>query len=221
MISQIQPIAGKANPPVYQLKVVLRASKPAIWRRLQVPANANLGWLHAVLQVAMGWTNSHLHHFLVGGTRYSDPQFDDDMVIGAEPDLDEAKVRLAQIVPNTPKFHFVYEYDFGDSWWHEITVEKTLPIDVVASTTALCLDGARACPPEDCGGVWGYDNLLKVLKNRKHPEHRSMKEWIGGAWDADAFNPAEVNFWLRKLKWPRVTEAQLRKVLMRRDGYHE
>ena len=86
MISQIQPIAGKANAPVYQLKVVLIGSKLSIWRRLQVPGNANLGWLHAVLQVAVGWTNSHLHHFFVGEVRYSDPRFDDDMGIDVEPD---------------------------------------------------------------------------------------------------------------------------------------
>jgi hypothetical protein len=186
-----------------------------------VPGNANLGWLHAVLQVAIGWTNSHLHHFFVGETRYSDPRFDDDMGIDVESDPDEAKVTLAQAVPNTPGFQFEYEYDFGDSWEHEITVEKASPSDATASTIALCLDGARACPPEDCGGVWGYANLLKILKNRKHPEYRDMKEWIGGAWDAEAFDLAKTNTWLRKLKWPRVTDAQLRKVLMGRDDYHE
>jgi hypothetical protein len=100
-------------------------------------------------------------------------------------------------------------------------VEKILPSDAAAATVALCLDGARACPPEDCGGVWGYDNLLKILKNRKHPEHRSMMEWLGRPFDAEAFDLAETNIWLRKLKWPRVTEAQLRKVLMGRDDYRE
>jgi len=221
MISYIQPTVGKANARVYQLKVVLIGSKPAIWRRLRVPGNANLGWLHAVLQVAMGWTNSHLHHFFVGETRYSDPRFDDDMGIDVEPDPDEAKATLAQAVPNEPGFRFEYEYDFGDSWEHEITVEKILPPDAATVTVALCLDGARACPPEDCGGVWGYANLLKILKNRKHPEHRSMREWLGRPLDAEAFDSAKINTWLRKLKWPRVTEAQLRKVLMGRDNYRE
>jgi hypothetical protein len=219
MISQIQAIAGKANAPVYQLKVVLIGSKPAVWRRLQVPGNANLGWLHAVLQVAMGWTNSHLHHFFVGETRYSDPRFDHDMGFNDEPDPDEAKATLAQAVPNKPGFEFEYEYDFGDSWAHKITVEKAT--DVTASTIALCLEGARACPPEDCGGVCGYANLLKILKNRKHPEHKDMKEWIGGVWDTEAFDLAKTNTWLRKLKWPRVTEAQLRKVLIGQDDYRE
>jgi hypothetical protein len=220
MISEIQPIAGKANAPVYQLKVVLIGSKPGIWRRLRVPGNATLGWLHAVLQVVMGWTNSHLHHFLTAEARYCDPCHNEDMGLGEEPDRDEAKVTLAQAVPDEGA-QFGYEYDFGDSWEHEITVEKILPPDAAAATVALCLDGARACPPEDCGGVWGYDNLLKILKNRKHPEHRSMMGWLGRPFDAEAFDVAKANTWLRKLKWPRVTEAQLRRVLMGRDDYRE
>ena len=218
MISQIQTIAGKTNASVYQLKAVLIGSKPSIWRRLRVPGDANLGWLHSVLQVTMGWTNSHLHHFLVGETRYSDPRNNEDLGFGEEPDRDEARATLAQIVPDEG-MHFRYEYDFGDSWEHKITVEKILPPDAAVTTSALCLAGARACPPEDCGGVWGYGNLLQILKNRKHPEHKAMKEWIGGSWDAESFSVTETNEWLRELKWPGVTEAQLRKVLMSRDGY--
>jgi hypothetical protein len=220
MISQIHLIAGKAHAPVYQLKVVLIGSKPAIWRRLWVPGNASLAWLHAVLQVAMGWTNSHLHHFLTAEARYSDPRFDEGMGLDENDDLNEAKASLAQAVPDEGA-HFGYEYDFGDSWEHEITVEKILPRGTATATVALCLDGARACPPEDCGGVWGYANLLKILKNRKHPEHRSMTEWLGRPFGAEAFDLAKTNTWLRKLKWPRVTDAQLRKVLMGRDDYRE
>ena len=218
MISQIQSIAGRGSIPIYQLKVVLIGSKPPIWRRLRVPGDANLGWLHSVLQVTMGWTNSHLHHFLVGKARYSDPRFNEDLGFGEQPDYDEAKAMLARIVRDV-RMHFRYEYDFGDSWEHKITVEKILPCDAAAATSALCLGGARACPPEDCGGVWGYANLLEILKNRKHPEYKDMKEWIGGSWDAESFSVAETNEWLRELKWPGVTEAQLRKVLMSRDGY--
>ncbi|MHB8522841.1 MAG: plasmid pRiA4b ORF-3 family protein [Limisphaerales bacterium] len=148
-------------------------------------------------------------------TRHHFAEFEGDPEI-----LEERKFTLRQIAPRE-QHAFGYEYDFGDSWEHEITVDKILPPDAAASGTALCLEGARACPPEDCGGVWGYDNLLKVLKNRKHPEHKSMKEWLGRAFDADAFDVRKTNLWLRKLKWPRVTEAQLRKILMGRDDYHE
>ena len=220
MIANIEPTATKASAPIYHLKIVLLGTKPPIWRRLQVPGNANLGWLHAVLQVTMGWTNSHLHHFLTSEARYSDPRHNEEVGFGERPDRDEARAALMQAVPDEGA-QFGYEYDFGDSWEHDITVEKILPPDPAAATIALCLDGARACPPEDCGGIWGFHNLLKALKNPKHPEHKGMKEWLGRPFDAEIFDVAKANHWLRKLKWPRVTEAQLRKVLMGRDDYHE
>lgn len=220
MIFAIESAAGTGNAAIYQLKVVLLGSKPPVWRQLQVPGDASLDWLHAVLQVAIGWTNSHLHQFRVGEDYYSDTrhhfaEFADDPEI-----LEERKFTLQQIAPREQDV-FVYDYDFGDSWEHEITVEKILSPEAIAATTALCLNGARACPPEDCGGVPGYENLLKILKNRKHPEHQSMSEWLGRAVDAEAFDVEKTNHWLRKLKWPRVTEARLRKILMDRDGYVE
>jgi hypothetical protein len=220
MISLVEASAGKSASPIYHLKVVLIGTTPAIWRRLQVPGNCKLGWLHAVLQVAVGWTNSHLHHFLTSEARYADPRHNEGMGFGEEPDRDETKATLMEVALDEGT-QLGYEYDFGDSWEHEITVEKILPPAAKTATVALCLDGARACPPEDCGGVWGYDNLLKILKNRKHPEHRTMKEWLGRPLDPEAFDLKRTNFWLGKLKWPRVTEAQLRKVLMGRDDYHE
>ena len=220
MIAQIDPTETKTSAALYHLKVVLIGTTPPIWRRLQVPGNANLGWLHAVLQVAMGWTNSHLHQFKLGGKFYSDPRHHFAEYEGDPEILDESQVTLQQLAPRA-KDTLGYEYDFGDSWEHEITVEKILPPDSAAATTALCLDGARACPPEDCGSVWGYADLLKILKNRKHPEHKTMKDWLGRPFDAEAFDPAKTNLWLRKLKWPRVTEAQLRKVLMARDDCRE
>ena len=220
MINQIEPAVGKGSAPTYQLKIVLLGSKPPIWRRLQVPGDASLGWLHAIIQVTMGWTNSHLHHFLTRDARYTDPRHNEDMGFGDQPDCDEAKATLAQVAP-VEGDQFGYEYDFGDSWEHEITVEKILPGKAATATTALCLDGARACPPEDCGGIWGYAELLKTLKKPKHPEYETMKEWLGRPFDAAAFDVAKINLWLRKLKWPRVTEAQLRKVLMGRDDYRE
>jgi hypothetical protein len=214
MISVIEPAGGKARVPLYQLKVVLLGSEPPVWRRLHVPGDAKLDWLHAVLQVAIGWTNSHLHQFKVGEACYSDTrhhaaEFADDPEI-----LEERTFTLRQIAPREGDV-FRYEYDFGDSWEHEITVEKILP-NPAASSFALCLEGARACPPEDCGGTPGYEDLLKILKNRKHPEHKRMTEWLGRPFDAAAFDGEKTNFWLRKLKWPRVTEAQLRKVIIAR-----
>jgi hypothetical protein len=220
MIANIEPAAAKAGAPIYHLKVVLNGTKPPVWRRLQVPGNANLGWLHAVIQVAMGWTNSHLHQFRIGDQVCSDPAFQLDEYEGDPPVLDEYKVSLATTAPRQ-KDVLGYEYDFGDSWHHQLTVEKILSSDPGLGAGALCLDGARACPPEDCGGTWGYENLLKILRNPKHEEHESMKEWLGRPFDAAQFDRDKVNQYLQKLKWPRVTESQLRRVLMARDDYHE
>jgi hypothetical protein len=218
MISLTEPTGRRPIAPIYQMRVALAGIKPPIWRLLQVPGTARLGWLHAVLQVAVGWTNSHLHQFRVNETLYSDTrshyaEFEDDPVIH-----DEWKATLLQVAPH-PADVLGYEYDFGDSWNHDITVERILPPDPALAAQATCVDGARACPPEDCGGIWGYADLVKILRNRKHPEHKSMKDWLGGPFDPEAFDRNKTNTWLRKLKWPRVSEAQLRKVLMGRDGY--
>jgi hypothetical protein len=219
MIATTDTATGRRAAPIYQLKVVLVGTRPVIWRRLHVPGDANLGWLHAVLQVAMGWTNSHLHHFLTRDARYVErDQIDDLGFFHKPPDRDEAKAKLAQIAPGEGD-HFRYEYDFGDSWLHEITVEKILPPDAAPQTIAVCLAGARACPPEDCGGIAGFARLLKALENPKHPEHLDLLDWYGGPFDAKTFDVAKTNRWLSKLKWPRVTDAQLRQVLMGRDGY--
>ncbi len=220
MSAHIETATGKGNVALYQLEIALLDTPAPVWRRLEVPGNANLGWLHAVIQVAMGWTNSHLHQFatekaLYSDTRHHTAEFEDDPEI-----LEESKFTLEELASH-PQERLIYTYDFGDSWEHVITVEKCLPPDAAMAGKALCLDGARACPPEDCGGPPGYAELIEALKNRKHPEHKAMKEWLGRPFDAEAFEAAQTNTWLSKLKWPRVTEAQLRKVLMARDGYSE
>ncbi len=218
MIANLEHRVPGSSVATYHLKVTLIGTKPSIWRQLRVPGDANLGWLHAVLLVAMGWTNSHLHHFLTREARYSDLRYNEDIGLGEPPDRDESKATLAAVAP-LQGTEFVYEYDFGDSWEHLITVEKIVERDLACQRHAVCTRGARACPPEDCGGVWGYGDLLKVIKNHKHEDHRSMMEWLGGKFDPKAFDLEKVDCWLEKLKWPRVTEAQLRKVLMARDGY--
>ena len=203
--------------PLYHLEVVLNHVKPQVRRRLQVPGNANLGWLHAVIQVASGWTNSHLHQFRNGEQIISDPAFELDAFEDSPPVLDERKVMLMQVAPRE-RDELSYEYDFGDSWEHSVVVVKILPPDVAAAKVARCLDGARACPPEDCGGVWGYADLLKIIKNPRHKEHKTMLEWLGGPFDPEAFDMNKTNTFLRKLKWPCVTVGQLASVLMQRDG---
>ena len=140
------------------------------------------------------------------------------MAFDESPDLDERKTTLMEAVPRV-KAKFIYEYDFGDSWEHYVTVEKIIEADASHKGFAECLDGAFACPPEDCGGIWGYADLLEIIKDAKHKEYESMMEWLGGKFDPHAFDIKKVNKHLQKLKWPRTTENQLAKVLMGRDGF--
>jgi hypothetical protein len=218
----IAPAKGRSKAalpvPLYHLEVVLNHVKPQVRRRLQVPGNANLGWLHAVIQVALGWTNSHLHQFRDGERVISDPAFELDEFEGSPPVLDERKVTLMQVAPRRLD-ELLYEYDFGDSWEHTVTVAKVLDPDAAAAKIALCLDGARACPPDDCGGAWGYEDLLKIIRNPRHKEHKTMLGWLGHPFDPEAFDLNKANTFLRKLKWPHVTEGQLAAVLMQRDGF--
>lgn len=220
MTAKVEPAARLSGAQTYQIHVLLRATQPPIWRRLQVPGNANLSWLHAVLQVAIGWTNSHLHQFICAEQVYTDPSAELESYGGDRAVLDESKAKLADVLPEIGN-GMSYGYDFGDSWTHLIEVENILPAPLLSTTTASCLAGARACPPEDCGGPWGYEELLKALKNRKHPEHKNMKEWLGRPFNVEEFDPTKTTALLRKLKWPNVTEGQLRKVLMAQDGYRE
>ncbi len=176
---------------VYQIKVTLKGSKPPIWRRIQVTSDTSLYELHHILQVVMGWENYHLHQFTIGGTYFGEPHPD----YGFEME-DEAPVQLHQVVSGV-KTKFVYEYDFGDSWEHNILIEKILPLEA-GQHYPLCLTGRRACPPEDCGGIWGYAYFLEAIQSPDHPEHEDMLEWVGGDFDPEAFDLDEINRELKK-----------------------
>jgi hypothetical protein len=134
------------NASIYQLKITLRESKPPIWRRIQVKSNTTLAKLHDIFQIVMGWTDSHLHQFIIRGAEYGVPHSDYDMEMEDEKHFKLGKLIFAE------KERFVYQYDFGDSWEHEILVEKILPIEKDLHYP-ICLKGNRACPPEDCGGI--------------------------------------------------------------------
>ena len=183
---------------IYRLKVTLKGSKPPIWRRLEVPGNITLAKLHHILQVAMGWTDSHLHSFKIGKIYYQEPDPYSDPEFSLAEIRNEKKLKLQQISLRE-KMKFLYEYDFGDCWEHEILVEKILPM-TEERRRPVCLKGAKACPPEDIGGLWGYYNFLKIMQNPKHPEHEDMMEWMGGQFDPDEFDLEEVNKQLKKLK---------------------
>ena len=178
---------------IYQLKVTLRESKPPIWRRLQVRNDATLSQLHQTLQVAMGWTDSHLHQFAVGSVWFGEPYPEEGLDV-----IDEQLVSLGQIVRRV-KDKFVYEYDFGDSWRHDVVVEDVLKPDPDVRYP-ICLAGRRHCPPEDVGGMWGYSRFLEAIADVDHPEHDHFLEWIGGPFDATAFDVDEINRHLRRIR---------------------
>ncbi len=191
------PVGGQSTPPgadaVYQLKVTLRGSRPPIWRRLLVRADTRLSKLHEILQVAMGWADVHLHQFEVGGRQIGVPGDGDWGEVE-----DERRVRLSEVAPGE-RARFTYEYDFGDSWWHQIVVEKVRSAEPGA-VYPVCLAGRRAAPPEDVGGVWRYGVFLEAVADPTHPEHDEMIEWIGRAFDPAAFHLEAVNASLRRLR---------------------
>ena len=188
--SQSKPAA------LYQFKITLLESDPPIWRRIQVK-DCTLDKLHEHIQTAMGWTNSHLHDFKIDGERYGDPMLLGNGV-GESQCVDSTKTLLSDILPKTRKrFAFEYEYDFGDGWEHEVLFEETPPVDPKAKYP-LCVEGERACPPEDCGGVWGYGDILEIIANPNQEEHKSVLEWIGSSFDPQNFDPKKATKRMRK-----------------------
>lgn len=186
---------GRArNTLIYQLKVGLLGVKPPVWRRLEVVGGLTLAQLHEIIQAAMGWTDSHLHAFEVGADSYGtpDPDWASDL-------QDERRVRLCQLGLSAGS-RFRYTYDFGDDWQHDVLVEQIAAPDP-AIAYPRCTGGRRACPPEDCGGPWGYAELLEVLSNPDHAEYEDRVEWLGVEFDADAFDQDEVNYLLRWLTY--------------------
>lgn len=190
----------KKPSPIYQLKVTLAESKPPIWRRILVASDVDLGLFHNILQDVMGWTDNHLHQFTVRGVTYSAPY--EDMAHGFEMDFkDESKYKLSQLLKKE-KASLTYEYDFGDSWQHKIVLEKILPHDD-SMMIPSCIKGKRACPPEDCGGVWGYENLIAIIQDPKHPEYQDMREWLEEDFDPERFDLDEINDALEAYRKPR------------------
>ena len=182
-----------ASAPIYQLKITLHEIRPPIWRRVLVPGSFTLYKLHRVIQAAFGWLDYHLHHFIIDGQYYSIPSPDD-----WEPVIDERRFTIQAIAPQ-PKRKFGYEYDFGDSWEHTVLVENMLPPEPGVKYP-VCLAGKRTRPPEDVGGTWGYATFLEAIRDPDHAEHASYLEWVGGQFDPEAFDLAEINQSLKKVK---------------------
>jgi Plasmid pRiA4b ORF-3-like protein len=172
---------------IFRLKVTLQDTTPVVWRRLLVPADMTLAKFHDVLQDAMPWTNSHLHCFEAWSGRYG--------MVGIEEDADDLKderrVKLSAVLPSEGAC-LLYRYDYGDDWEHLVGLEAILEHDR-RHQYPLCVGGSRACPPEDCGGTSGYDELCRVLKSPKDEEHDTTLTWVGGYFDPAGFDANAVN----------------------------
>jgi len=178
---------AKATQPaaVYQLKITLKDVKPPVWRRVQVK-DCTLDKLHEHIQTAMGWTNSHMHHFRIDGRLYGDPRLLAE-TFGELNYADSTRTRLGDILPEgNGRSRFEYEYDFGDGWRHEVLFEG-FPSSGPKAKSPLCLEGERACPPEDCGGPPGYGDYLAAIADSQDEQHEEMLKWRG-PFDPEAFN---------------------------------
>src|SRR3989344_3087702 len=182
---------------IYQFKITLLNTKPPIWRRIQVPENYTFWDLHVAIQDSMCWEDYHLHQF-----EFSDVNKNNEVIIGLPDEESPPSFRqnilavweqpIAQwFTPEQSKAK--YWYDFCDDWWHSVVLEKILPIEP-GIAYPRCIAGKRACPPEDCGGPWGYLNLLEVLNNPKHKRFKELSDWLGKTFDSEYFEPEKVVF---------------------------
>jgi len=210
--AQVQAESPRGQREVFQLKIVLEGSKPPIWRRVLIPANLRLPDLHGVVQLAMGWHDAHLYHFMVGnrseGLRsYGDPDLlDIDLMQQADGVfINDLNVPIDHLLVNR-KDWIRYEYDFGDDWIHRLTLENIHVQPLKWARLPRCVAGQPACPPEDCGGMPGYEQALEILANPAHPEHQELLVWIGNfdqkRFDLDAVNADLVESFADKPKQP-------------------
>lgn len=175
---------------IYQIKITLKGSKPSIWRRLLISSDTELIDLHKIIQTAMGWTNSHLHQFVINKEYYG-PNEEDEDGFNESDAIDYTGIKVSEVLKKE-KSKIEYEYDFGDSWDHTVELEKILPPDA-SKLLPVCTAGKMNCPPEDCGGVWGYASMLEILKQPSHPEYEGYIEWLGGEFDPEDFDIDFIN----------------------------
>ncbi len=194
---------------VYQFKITLKGIKPPLWRKIQVPETYTFWDLHVAVQDAMGWQDSHLHDFAIRNPRTQakerigipDDDFELDILPGWELDIaDYFSMKNSTAV---------YVYDYGDNWEHAVKLEKILPRDK-ATKYPRCIDGKRACPPEDCGGVHGYEGFLEAIMDPRHEQHEDMLHWAGKNFEPERFAAHEVNFDDPRKRWKHVFEMSPR-----------
>ena len=188
---QAEAMAAR-TPTVHRLKVTLRGVRPPVWRRIEVRSITTLHQLSAELEAAMGWGGGHLHAFEINGVTYQLPTGEN---YGWGPIKDERQATLAQVLP-APTMKLRWEYDFGDGWEHDVLVEAIEP-PAPSILYPRCITGRRACPPDDCGGPWGYTALIDTLADPTHPEHETMLEWAPPDFNPAHFKPDETTHAMR------------------------
>jgi len=186
-----RPRSSSAKAAI-QLRISLKEYTPTIWRRLLVPGEVKLSKLHSILQAAMGWEDYHLHVFEIGDRSFAAPDEESD-----EEEIDEDSVIFSEIVEAPMRFH--YRYDFGDDWLHEVVVESVEPVPLVLKF-ATCVDGQRACPPEDCGGIGGFERLVEALRRPDPSEPVDYRQWAGHPFDPEEFSMAATNAALQRVR---------------------
>jgi len=193
-----------------RFRIELQGITPTIWREIDVPSSCSFWDLHVAIQDAMGWLDYHLHAF-----RVQDPNTGQVVEIGIP--YEELFEDSVQALPGweTPVLSYLkepgqsagYEYAFGDSWNHQIILKEIVPCQK-GTSYPLCVGGERACPPEDCGGIWGYGALLEIINDPAHEEHEEMLEWLGGQFDPEQFDSAMVKFDDPKKRWKIAFEEE-------------
>ena len=179
----------------WQLKIELLDVVPTVWRRLIVPETIKLPKLDRAIQTAFGWTNSHLHEFIIGGVEYAYPDPDWAEELGH---VDETKIVLLDALGLEARC-FDYVYDFGDHW-HHVAIVEDRHLQTSPTSPISCVAGENACPPEDVGGAHGYAEFLEVLADPGHEEHKHLMTWSGGNFDPKRFDLDAVNRSLAKIK---------------------
>lgn len=189
MSKKVSHLKKKPADQIFQLRIALEGTNPQVWRRLLVPGNFTLEALHSVFQLTMGWQMTHLYDFMIDCVRFSEPdEFDDQPVRSVDTDLSSAFTDAKSIL---------YTYDFGDDWKHLVHVEEILARSDVFNYP-ICIGGEKACPPEDCGAFFGYEEFKKKIADPHHPEHEEVLQWVGGYFNPDGFDPNRIN---RDLLW--------------------